>query len=142
MKLKYISVISIILILTSCKKDKVPQIDTFACQDVMFNKTNLKMNGIWERQGNSTSFNPEKIEFINDSIVRLLPQASDTAWVEVKYRMRCKEFEYDKYWITDPGPFQNWWVSNSSYNMDTKIWLLTNYDFWTNKYDSLFYKKN
>ncbi len=141
MKLNYIIVISIILILSSCKKDKVPQIDPNPCQDEMFNDKEIRMNGVWELQSNSNSTNPEKIEFVNDSIVRLLPLPDDSIWKVVKYRVRCNEFEYDKYWITDPGPFQNWWVSNSSYNPDTKVWLLTNYDFWTNKYDSLFYLK-
>ena len=141
MKLNYIIPLTIILLLISCKKDKVPQIDPNACQDLMFNIKEIRMNGVWELQSNSNSTNPEKIEFVNDSIVRLLPLPEDTIWEVVKYRMRCKEFEYDKYWITDPGPFQNWWVSNSSYNPDTKVWLLTNYDFWTNKYDSLFYVK-
>ncbi len=141
MKLNYIIVISIILILSSCKKDKVPQIFPNPCQDERFNDKEIRMNGVWELQSNSNSTNPEKIEFVNDSIVRLLPLPDDSIWKVVKYRVRCNEFEYDKYWITDPGPFQNWWVSNSSYNPDTKVWLLTNYDFWTNKYDSLFYLK-
>lgn len=130
-----------VVVLFACKKDKTPTIDPNACQEEMFINKDLKMNGIWELQSYSNSTNPEKIEFLNDSIVRLLPFPEDTVWKVVKYRMRCKEFEYDKYWITDPGPFQNWNLSNSSYNPETKVWLLTQYDFWSQDYDSLFYIK-
>jgi hypothetical protein len=51
-------------------------------------------------------------------------------------------FEHHKYWITDPGPFQNWYTYSSSYNPETKIWLLTQYDFvGGGGYDSAFFLK-
>jgi hypothetical protein len=129
-------------LLFSCKKDKVPQIDPNACQDEMFNNKDLRMNGVWELQSNSNVPGPFKIEFLNDTIIKMMPHNADTVWRDIKYRMRCKEFEYDKYWIIDPGPFQNWWVCNSSYNPETKIWLLTQYDFvGGGGYDSAFFLK-
>ncbi len=142
MKLNYIFTLAITIFLFSCKKDKVHQIDLNACQDEMFINKNLRMNGVWELQINSNVPGPIKIEFLNDSIIRMFNQESDTVWEVIKYRIRCNEFEHDKYWITDPGPFQNWYTYISHYNPDTKIWLLTQYDFvGGGGYDSLFYVK-
>jgi hypothetical protein len=134
--------LALTFLLFSCKKDKVPQIDPNACQDEMFNNKDLRMNGIWELQSNSNVPGPYKIEFLNDTIIKMMPHNADTVWRNIKYRMFCSAFEYDKYWITDPGPFQNWYTFSSSYNPETKIWLLTQYDFvGGGGYDSAFFLK-
>lgn len=135
MKSAHIYAIIMFFLIFSCRKEKPS--DTNTCKDELFNNKELRMNGVWESQSNSNVFNPHKIEFINDSIIKLLPLAEDTIWQVIKFQIHCNAFEYDKYWITDPGPFQNWSSYNSSYDPFTQTWVLSRHNFFTKLIDSV-----